>query len=92
MSKIIQETKTGEEPAVVKLRPLCLISRNQMNVEQASSLGSDASNVPMNPVLDSKFMLGSETCAKQKSKPSNVFSREERRQSASRKPLKTAAE
>ena len=51
MSKRIQDRKTGEEPAEAKRRSVCLISRN-LNREQASSFGPDASNVPENPQLD----------------------------------------
>ena len=58
MSKRIQERKTGEEPPVAKPRPTCLISRTQLNVKQPSSSGSDASNVPVNPQLDSESVLG----------------------------------
>ena len=42
-----------------KPRPASLISRNPPNVEQTSSFGSDASNVPENPQLDPKSVLGS---------------------------------
>ena len=42
MSKRIQERKTEEEPAVAKLRSVCLISTN-LNREQSSSLDPDAS-------------------------------------------------
>ena len=43
----------GEEPAAAKPRPTCSISRNLLNVRQASSLDSDASNIPGNLQLDS---------------------------------------
>ena len=59
MSKRIQERKTGEEPAVAKPRLTCLISRNLLNVKQASSLDSDASNIRGNPQLDSNSVPGS---------------------------------
>ena len=58
MSKRIQERKTGEEPAVAKSRSTCRISRNLLNVKQPSSLGSDASNFPVNPQLNSESVLG----------------------------------
>ena len=90
MPKRNQETKTRKEPAVAKPRPACLISGNLLNVEQASSLGSDASNVPRTPQLESKSVLGS-TWKHVQDRTSNVFSREEGRQSVSRKPLETAA-
>ena len=76
MSKIIQERKTGVELAAAKPRPTCFISRILLNVEQASSLGSDASNVSGIQVCFRKHM---ETCARQKSKSSNVFYGEEGR-------------
>ena len=71
--------KTGEEPAVAKPRSTCLIARNVLNQKQPSSSGSDASNVPVNPQLDSEFCVRKlrEIATRQKSKPSNVFSREE---------------
>ena len=56
-SKRIQESKTGEEPAVAKPRSTCLNSRNLLNVKQPSSWGSDASDVPGNPQLDSESVL-----------------------------------
>ena len=59
MSKRIQERKTGEELAEAKPRPRCLISRDQLNVRQASSVESDASNFPRNPQLDSISVPGS---------------------------------
>ena len=59
MSKIIQERKTGEELAVAKPRSARLFSRNLLNVKQPSSSGSDASNVLVNPRLDSESVLGS---------------------------------
>ena len=54
MLKRIQERKTGEEPAVAKPRFPYLFSRNLLNQKQPSSLGSDASFVPVNPQLDSE--------------------------------------
>ena len=58
MSKRVQERKTGEEIALAKPRPTCLILRNLLNVRQTSSSDSDASNVPGNPQLDSNFVSG----------------------------------
>ena len=52
MSKRIQERKTEEDPAVSMPRSKCLISTN-LNKEQSSSFGPDASDVPGNPQLDS---------------------------------------
>ena len=76
MSKRIHERKTGEEPAVAKPRSTCLMSRNLLNEKQLSSLGSDAAGF--------RVCVGRHqgTGAKQRSKPSNVSSREEWRQSA----------
>ena len=59
MSKRIQERKTREEPAVAKPSPACVISRNLLNVRQASSFDSDASSTPENPQLDSNSVPGS---------------------------------
>ena len=59
MSKRIQERKTGEEVAVAKPMSICLISRNLSRQKQPSSFGSDASNVPVNPQLDSESVSGS---------------------------------
>ena len=83
MSKRIQERKTEGELAVAKPRSVCLISTN-LNREQSSSFGPDASNVPVNPQRR-------ETAATQKPKPSKVFSSVERRQTVSRELRETAA-
>ena len=53
MSKRNEGRQIGDEPAAAKPRPTCLISRNLLNVRQASSLDPDASNIPGNPPLDS---------------------------------------
>ena len=59
MSKRIQERKTGEELAVAKPRPACLISRNLLNTIRDSSSDADASNILVHPQLDSNSVQGS---------------------------------
>ena len=57
-----REFKKGrrtEELAVAKPRSTCLISRIVLNQKQPSSSGSDASDVLVNPQLDSESVLGS---------------------------------
>ena len=99
MSKIIQDRKMEEEPAVTKPRSVCLISTS-LNREQSSSFGPDVSNVSENPQLDSGSVKGApkkmradsvrkgprETACgpKQSPKPRNVFSSVERRQPVSK--------
>ena len=85
MSKRIQEKKTGEEPAVAKPRPTCLISRNLLNVRQTSSLDSDSFQHPGRSATGFNFCSREhvETCAGQRSQPNNEFSRVASRQSVS---------
>ena len=53
MSKRIRERKTEGESAEAKPRSVCFISTN-LNREQSSSFGPDASNVLVNLQLDSR--------------------------------------
>ena len=83
--------KTKGELAVAKPRSVCLISTN-LKGEQSFSFGQDPSNVPGSPQLDSGSVERSreKLRAKQKPKPSNVFSSVERRQTVSRELPETA--
>ena len=90
MSNKNQERKTGEESAEAKPRSTCLSSRNLLKQKQPSSLGSDASRKSAAGFWVC-VRMHQETGAKQKWKPSNEFSREEWRQSASRKLRETAS-
>ena len=89
MWKRTQERKTGEELAVSKPWPRCLISRNLLNVRQASSSDSDASNIAVNPQLDSNSLQGStwKHVQGRDQNPSNEFSRVASRQSVSREHM-----
>ena len=52
MSKIIQETKKEEEPAVAEPKSVCLISTS-LNKRQFSSFGPGVSSISGNPQLGS---------------------------------------
>ena len=55
---------------LAKPRPTCLISRNQLNARQTSSLDSGVSNVPGNPELKQILCQEhKERCARQSPKP-----------------------
>ena len=94
MVKRFQETKTGEEVAVAEPRPTCLVSRNLLSVRQTSSFGSDASDVPGKPQLDSNSVQGSTWKQVQFRNQNPATNSQERQQdqSVSREHMETCAE